>query len=302
MRRHRLAFTAIAALSLLLAARGLQAQTLDKQLQTALERGDMDAALKLAAIDQSPADVRFFFLDMVRECAVDMTCTVALAPLSAKAPPDLEGAELPVPQTGWVVVTQKSKDGTGSGKMEMPYGTVGGKPVVIGARLTAAKIASLRATSNEKLMDEALAQGIYDSKLGERRTDWKKAATPLGAGGGEFGAFLVQRAAALQKAVAANDPDAAAAAGGGWAAMVFGATGYDEKPIPLPARKAKLRAQSMRFLRDIKVLGGYQLGDDAMLTVEAVDGAGWTARGPMLVSRNEEGFDVGGDLTIAYPK
>src|SRR6185436_16094096 len=187
------------------------------------------------ALDQSPADVRFFFLDMVRECASEMTCTVALAPLSAKPARDLssQGAELPVPQTGWVVVTQKSKDGTGSGKMEMPYGTVGGKPVVLGARLTAAKVASLRASSNESLMDEALAQGIYDSKLGERRTDWKQVATRLGAGGGEFGAFLVRRADALQKAVAANDPDAAAAAGGQWAAMVFGAEGYDDKPIPL---------------------------------------------------------------------
>lgn len=302
MRRQPFAIVAIAALPLLLAARGLQAQTLDKQLQKALDAGDMDAALRLAAIEQSPADVRFFFLDMVRECAVEMTCKVALAPLSAKAPPELgDGAELPAPQTGWVVVTQKSKDGTGSGKMEMPYGTVGGKPMVLGARLTAAKVAALRATSSESLMDDALAQGIYDSKLGERRTDWKKVATRLGAGGGEFGAFLVQRAAALQKAVAANDPDAAAAAGGRWAAMVFGAEGFDG-PVPLAARRAKLRAQSQRFLRDVKVLGGYQLGDDAMLTVEAVDGAGWTVRGPILVSRNEDGFDVAGDLTIAYPK
>ena len=36
--------------------------------------------------------------------------------------------------------------------------------MVLGARLTAAKVASLRATSNESLMDEALAQGIYDSE------------------------------------------------------------------------------------------------------------------------------------------
>ena len=301
MRAHRLGIAAIAALSLVLSVRVLQAQPLDKQLQKALDAGDMDAALKLAAIDQSPVDVRFFFLDMVRECAGEMTCTVALAPLSAKAPRETDGAELPVPQTGWVVVTQKTKDGTGSGKMEMPYGTVGGKPMVLGARLTAARIASLRASSNESLMDEALAQGIYDSELGERRMDWKKVATKLGAGGGEFGAFLVQRAAALQKAAAANDPDPAAAAGGRWAAMVFGAEGYDG-PVPLAARKAKLRTQSQRFLRDIKVLGGYQLGDDAMLTVEAKDAAGWTVRGPMLVSRNEEGFDVAGDLTIAYPE
>jgi hypothetical protein len=300
MHRRRLV---IAALPLLLAARGLHAQTLDKQLQKALDAGDMDAALRLAAIDESPANVRFFFLDMVRECAVEMTCTVALAPLSAKAPPELgDGAELPAPQTGWVVVTKKARDGSGSGKAQMPYGTVGGKPVILGARLTAAKVASLRATSNESLMDEALAQGIYDSKLDERRTDWKKVATRLGAGGGEFGAFLVQRAAALQKAVAASDPDAAAAAGGGWAAMVFGAEDFEDKPVPLAARKAKLRAQSPRFLRDVKVLGGYQLGDDAMLMVEAVDGAGWTVRGPILVSRSDDGLDVAANLTIAYPK
>ena len=303
MRRHRVAIVAIATLPLLVAARELQAQPLDKQLQKALDAGDMDAALKLAALDQSPADVRFYFLDMVRECAIDMICTVALAPLSAKPAPELssKGAELPAPQTGWVVVTQKSKDGTGSGKAEMPYGTVGGKPMVLGARLTAAKIASLRASSNESLMDEALAQGIYDSERGERRTDWKQVATRLGAGGGEFGAFLVRRAEALQKAVTANDPDAAAAAGGRWAAMVFGEEGY-AGPVPRPARQAKLRAQSQRFLRDVKVLGGYQLGDDAMLTVEAKDGAGWRVRGPILVSRQDGEFDVSGDLTIAYPE
>ena len=51
MRRHRLAIVAIAALPLLIAPRGLHAQTLDKQLQKALDAGDMDAALKLAAIE-----------------------------------------------------------------------------------------------------------------------------------------------------------------------------------------------------------------------------------------------------------
>ncbi|HET9767921.1 MAG TPA: hypothetical protein VFS60_13780, partial [Thermoanaerobaculia bacterium] len=163
MRAHRPGIVAIAALSLLLSARALQAQPLDKQLQKALDAGDMDAALRLAALDQSPADVRFYFLSMVHDCAADMICTVALAPLSAKPAPELgEGAELPAPQTGWVVVTQKSKDGKGSGKAQMPYGTVGGKPMVLGARLTAARIASLRARSNESLMDDALAQGIYD--------------------------------------------------------------------------------------------------------------------------------------------
>ena len=279
----------------------LQAQPLDKQLQKALDAGDMDAALRLAAIDQSPAAVRFYFLDMVRECASDMTCTVTLAPLSAKAARQLDGAELPAPQTGWVVVTQKSKDGTGSGKMEMPYGTVGGKPMVLGARLTAAKVASLRATSNESLMDEALAQGIYDSKLG-------RAAHRLEAGGDaarrrrrRFGAFLVPRAAALQKALAANDPDAAAppaAAGPPWSSV----RGLPRTPVPLTGPRGQAARAVAALPPDVKVLGGYQLGDDAMLMVEAVDGAGWTARGPILVSRNEDGFDVAGDLTIAYPE
>ena len=50
MRRYRLV---IAALPLLLVARGLHAQTLDKQLQKTLDAGDMDAALRLAAIDES---------------------------------------------------------------------------------------------------------------------------------------------------------------------------------------------------------------------------------------------------------
>jgi hypothetical protein len=120
------------------------------------------------------------------------------------------------------------------------------------------------------------------------------------AGGGEFGAVLVRRTDALWKAATTNDPDAAATAGGQWAAMVFGAESFGT-PVPRPARVAKLRTQSQRFLHDVKVLGGYQLGDDAMLMVEAKDGAGWTARGPILVSRQDGEMDVAGDLTIAYP-
>jgi hypothetical protein len=295
--------TLAATLALTLATAAVaHAEPLDQQLQRVLDAGDMDGALRLAALDQSPAAVRFYFLDMVRECASEMTCNVALAPLAAKPALEMgDDTELPVPQTGWVVVTQRSKAGSGSGEAEMPYGSVGGKPVVLGARLTAAKAASLRATTGDQLMDDALASGIYDPQTQQRRTDWKTAATRLPAGGGDFGAFLVRRAAALAKAVAAKDPDAAAAAGGRWAAMVFGAEGFGT-PVPRKAREAKLRAQSQRFLHDVKVLGGYQLGDDAMLLVEATDGAGWTVRGPILVSRQDGDFDVAADLTVAYPK
>ena len=49
-------------------------------LQRALDKGDFDAARKLADIGAAPADLHFFFFDTVRECAVEDTCTVKAAP------------------------------------------------------------------------------------------------------------------------------------------------------------------------------------------------------------------------------
>jgi len=304
MKARRLLTLAI--LGLVLLAGALHAaETLDRQLQRALDAGDVDGALRLVALDGSPAELRFHFASLVSDCASDMTCTVKLGKLDEEARQSVaaqkeQGVEFPVAPAGVVVVDQKSKDGSGSGKMQMPYGVVDGKPMVLGARFTPAKVAELKAKSNDALMDEAMAQGIYDQASGERRTDWKKAAKKLPAGGGEFGAFVVRRAEALQKAAAAGDPDAAAKAGGRWAEIVFGATG--EPPPSLAARKLKLRAQSARFLRDVRVLGGYQLGNDALLLVEAVDANGWRARGPMLVSRDGDVYDISADLTIAHPQ
>lgn len=289
---------------LLLAGAVHAAETLDRQLQRALDAGDVDAALKLVSLDGSPAELRFHYTSMVADCANDMKCTVKLAKVDDETKQSMaaqkeQGIEFPAAPTGVVVVDQKANDGSGSGTVQMPYGTVGGKPMMLGGRFTAAKVAELKAKSNDAMMDEVMAQGIYDPAQGKRRTDWKTAAKKLPAGGGEFGAFLVRRAEALQKAAAANDPDAAAKAGGRWAQIVFGATG--QPPPSLAARKLKLQAQSARFLRDVKVLGGYQLGDDALLLVEAVDANGWRTHGPILVSKEDGVYDVSGDLTVSHP-
>jgi hypothetical protein len=127
-------------------------------------------------------------------------------------------------------------------------------------------------------------------------------ATPLPAGGGEFGTRLLQRTAAMNAAVKAKDPDAAVAASGPWGQRVFGAKRHDGTAIPLNLRQLKLRSQSVRFLTEVRVLGGYQLGDQAVLTIEGVNGIGWVERGAVLVNRDMDRWDVAGGLTVSYPR
>lgn len=296
------------ALTALLHGCGGSPDSLAKDLQAAFEKGDMDAALALARLDGTPAELHFFFLDQVRECGeAETICTVSVAPLDEGYRKDQarmaeEGLEVAAQPEGLIVLQSKDAAGKGSGHMKMPYARVDGKYRLVAQRYTTAKLAEVRATTHEQQLKKMLDMGIYDSETQQRRTDWKDSATALPADGGEVGQALVRSSAALHAAVVAADPDAAVKSGNGFAAMAMADKGYDGKPVSLETRKAKLRAQSMRFLYDVKVEGGWQRGKEAILLVDAKDGVGWNNRGALFLMQGENGaWDIAGKTLVSYP-
>jgi hypothetical protein len=301
----RLALLSLAVLPLV--ACGGSPENLAKDVQTAFEKGDMDAAIKLADLDGTPAQLRFFYLDEVRECGTaPITCTATAGPLDDEfkkrleglGPQGLESAGVP---EGVILVEAKSADGKSSGKMRMPYAKVGGQYRIVAQRYTAAKLKEMRESTNAQLADKMLAAGIYDSEKGERRTDWKDTATALPADGGEPGQALVRTSTALYAAAKANDPDAAVKSGDGFAAMVLADKDYEGKPLSLDERKAKLRAQAYRFLHDVKVSGGWIRGEEAILLVDAKDGADWISRGALFLMKRDGEWSVAGKEVVEYP-
>jgi hypothetical protein len=307
MHMHARSLVFMVAMSLSLSACGSSPDSLAADLQKALEAGDMAAAKRLALLDGTPADLRFFYLSMVADCAKQSeVCTVTTAPLDDEFKADLveqkakQSIEPAVAPEGLVVVASKSE--SGSGTMRMPYGKVDGKYRLVSLRYTPEEIARLKAKTNETLLEEFFALGVYDPASGERRTDWKEHATQLPPGGGEPAAQILAQRAALARAADANDPDAAAKSGDGWAQMVFKDTDWNDKPVPRRDRELSLAAQSMRFLRDITVHDAYQRGADVVLLFDAKDGAGWINRGVMFMSREEGGgWSPGGYHTVSYP-
>lgn len=303
--RHLLAMLSLMPL---LHACGSTPESFAAQVQQAFESGDMDRVLAFSAIDDAPADLRFFLLDQVRECGeATTTCTAQAEPLDEKFKQSLgelgaQGLESPQMPEGLIVLTTREADGQGSGQLKMPYAKVGGQYRLISQRYTAAKLTELRATTNQQLLDQMLAAGIYDMTAGERRTDWKDTATALPADGGEPGQMLVKTSAALYAAAQAGDPDAAAASGNDFAKLMLSATDFSGKPVAHEVRKAKLRTQALRFLHDVRIGGGWQRGDEAVLLVDAKNGAGWIERGALFLSKRDGGWAIAGKQTISYPQ
>ena len=194
-------------------------EALARDLQKAMQAGDLKAAAKLADIERAPAELHFFYYDQVRECSAEATCTTSLAPLDAEYRTKLQeqakesGAQA-LDVAGLVVVTTKSLDGSGSGTMKMPYAKIDGAYKIATMRFTDAEFAARRARDSEALLQEMFAEGIYDSAKGERRTDWATAATRLPADGGDAGKAFVRQTTAMAAAVDAKDPDAAMRSGG----------------------------------------------------------------------------------------
>lgn len=278
---------------------------LAKALQSALSKGDFDAARQLADIENAPAELHFFYFDTVRECSSEATCTVTATAADdellqqLKAQAEQLHAQVPTVD-GMIKVAVKSKDGSGSGTMEMPYAKIGSEYKLTSIQYSDAEFGALRAKSDQALVDELFAQGIRDSQ-GESRTDWATAASKLAADGGDAGKAFVTQTMAMAAAVDAKDPDAAMHSGGQLATIVFRDKDFEGKPIALAERQRKLHVQSLRMLREVKVKGGYQLGDDAVLLIEARDGIGWIVRGPVVLSRDGSDWDRAGANTVSYP-
>ena len=110
---------------------------------------------------------------------------------------------------------------------------------------------------------------------------WKKLDGGQGPGGiGQIAIPSVQPVAKMDYSSnfgIRSDPfrgTAAMHAGGRMAEIVFRDKDFEGKPIPKNERQKKLFAQSQRMLRDVKVEGGYQLGDDAVVVFTARNGSG----------------------------
>jgi hypothetical protein len=275
-------------------------------LQKALDAGDFAAATALADIDGAPAEARFAYFDTVFGCAWDMKCKVAVAPLDAEFKRSLEddakvSGATPIAAEGILVVTETSKDGSGSGDLKMPYVKTGSDYRIAIMKPGAAAIAQAKARTNDEIAKSFLAKGIYDPATRARRTDWATAAKPLPKDGGAPGKAFVAQTSAMAKAVDAKDPDAAMHAGGQMSAIVFRDKEFDGKTIPKEQRQKKLYAQSQRMLRDVNVEGGWQLGDDAVLVFTARNGSGLVERGAVLVTKEGDAWNVAGKETVSYP-
>jgi hypothetical protein len=275
---------------------------LARMLDSAIKAGDIDAELALLDTQGVPAQLQFIYEDLVNDCS-EMTCVVSVAPLSPefkeRAAKQLKTQDLDfaVAPEGLIKVTGESADKKGHMSVEMPYAKVGGEYKIVSNTYTSAKIAELKAKSAQTLADELLANGVGVPP----DKDWKSRARVLAAGGGEAGAALVAQNNAMTAAAKSNDPDAMVKALGQFGEIVYGDKDYQGKPIPLKHRQLKLRAQSVRFTYDTKVLSGYALDDDYALIYEGRDGAGWTVRGCEVGKLVDGHWKSVGSNTIEIP-
>lgn len=275
---------------------------LAKRIQKAITAKSMDALA--AEVDQFAMLTgmeQFAILDLVVDCQT-AACTTSVGPLSEKATERIkaqadEGVEATAKPEGLIELAMKEADGTGSMSGHFPYAKVGGAYKLVGSRPTAAQLTKLKATTPQAATDARLAKGIDDDPA------WKAKAKVLPAGGGEPGQAYAAAVQALGAAVAAKDVDAAAKARGSWGKMVLGPADYSGKPRPMAERQLKLRSQSARFIVSAKVLGGYQLGDTAVLTIEGTNGAGNALKGPIVLSKRDGTWDIADHFSlIEIPK
>lgn len=300
----------LAAWALLSGAACSQAQStpeaLAKAVQSAFGKGDFEAARRLAEMDMAPADLHFFYFDAVWECAGESVCTARLAAADndlidrLKEQASQINAEVPTVE-GTVVIEMKARDGSSSGKMSMPYAKTGGAYKLVSIAYTAQEIAKLKATTNESLVKEFFTRGIRGSAMSEPRTDWETAATKLPADGGDVGKAYLKQTRAMAAAVDAKDPDAAMNSGSQMAKIIYRDKNFDGTLIPLAERKAKLKVQALRMVRDVTIKGGYQMGDSAVLVIEARAGVGRVTRGPILLVDDGGVRDEAGAHFIRYP-
>ena len=135
------------------------------------------------------------------------------------------------------------------------------------------------------------------------RAGWKADATVLPAGGGEIGAAYAAKVANDYERYHAGDVDGVIAHGNPTVQRMFAPKDRDGAPVAKSFRALQARADSVRMLVNIKILGGYQLGDYVVLEIQGTAENGWIERGPVILGRDSEGKFVRlFDRTISYPK
>jgi hypothetical protein len=311
----RLLLTLALAMPLAACGRG-DPERLAQDMRDALAAGDAVRALALAELAQSPHIISSGFHGVVNDCIHTRDCEVTLGAYdAAQAQADADsgskyGLEMPQPPEGVLAIhgTPRSAHVKYVGELnaQLPYATLDGRSRIIAPRHTAAKLAQMRATSNEDLVDELFAAGVSVLWANEPLKDWKTVATVLPDGGGEVAAWYVAQIDTLHRAALAGDLETLVASGR-WEARVYAEQEWDGTPIPRAIRLATLRAQLPRMLATVKVLGGYRYAPptepyvEYVLLVEGRDVRGWIVRGPVRVSMMDGALSIGSQPPLAYP-
>lgn len=310
MKKLHLAF----ALGISIALQACASSTPEKlanDLQTALGKGDIDAALALGNFKVTLPDLRWFYLKQVVSCGYESVCSVSVkaddpAAIAERQAQQLkQGFEFEAEPAGVLVLSIVSrKPGAFKGEQSMPYAKIDGQYRILTGQYSAKKLAELRAQTNVQLLDVMFAQGIRENAPPHKnRTDWKTAATVLPAGGGEIGAAYAAEVARDYLHYSSGDLAGVLADGGAFEKTLYGEKDFDGTPVAKSVRLSQLRAQSGRMTEQVKVLGGYQLGDDVVLDTEGKADNGWVVRGPILLTQDSDGkYIPAGDMTVSYPE
>jgi hypothetical protein len=279
-RARRFAAVALAALTVPACATADSPAAFAQRMQKAIAAEDADAfTAEFDGYATSEGQAQWAALYLLRKCH-EAECTVTTGPVPPEAieklkkgDPDEEPTAAP---EGFVFLTGKS--GGSSMKAELGFAKFGNAYKVIGTRPTAARLAKLKATTAQAATEESLAKGFADDP------SWKQKATPLPADGGEIGRAFLADLKPMADAIRAKDPDAAAKARGDFGGRLY--ADDDGKPLPLATRQLILRSQTPRTFMEARVLGGYVKDDQAVLTIEATNGAGSTLRGPIVLRKS----------------
>jgi hypothetical protein len=288
-------------------------QALASRVERALAMGEIDALrATVHDLDRAPAMDQAFTLSIVADCSGVRVCSVAVQPIDRDLEAAMEqerasqGLEMPKAEGFLDIVGRRpGEPATAEGDYgrRLWFARVADQYRIVVPRHSASKLAHLRGLTPQAAAEPVLAEGMTDAGTGASDPNWRKKAKPLPADGGAPGAAFLEQVRATAAAVKTDDVEAAARALGEWGRQVFARTDREGVEIPLAVRQRKLRAESGRLLVAARVLGGYQLGDRAVLIVDGTNGLGSAVRGGQsmrLVDGRWEPFNQG--LLIEIPR
>lgn len=274
-------------------------EDLAKRLDEALKKEDFEALLATTWANQPLTAGQMFGLQhMPIQCSSDLVCAVSVKPYSEaliKYEARLlayRNMEWPIQPEGLINIniaarssklTSDAKSSAGFNFTHI-YALVGNEYKLIIPSYTPAHLATLKATSAQAAVERTLVEIGVRNDQGEYDKEWKSKAMPLPADGGEIGAAFLAHVKALATAVKANDVDTAVTLLDTTGKALLFPIDFDTyKPVPLQRRQRTLRALATDIFTEARVLGGYRLGNDAVLIVEGTNGNGDTVRGAQFM-------------------